>query len=138
MRGFVAKIFGTATWGRYMLRYRRLMTFLRGPKTPTWSEDEGYRLSTGSTEHPDLPGGGTNVEVRLPDGSRWGATLYTPEDVRAILEDWRRADGRSGLYFWAPGVILIRDLDHDSIVALVDDLMSEGEFEKAFVRLGSA
>ena len=52
------------------------------------------------------------VEVRLSGGGGWGATLYTPEGVRAILVGWRRVGGEhSGLYFWAPGVTLIREPD---------------------------
>jgi len=75
------------------------------------------------------------VEVRLPDGSEWGASLYTPEGVRRVLDEWRERDGSSGLYFWAPGVLIVRDLDRSSAVALVDDLIAEGEFQKAFVQL---
>lgn len=137
MRAWISKIFRTATWGRVLLRYRRLKTALRGPKAAGWNDDEPYELllPPKGAQHPDLPAGGTTVEVLLPDGSRWGAALYTPEDVRAILDEWRRPDGRSGLYFWAPGVLVVRDHARGSIVALVEDLISHGELEAAFVRL---
>jgi hypothetical protein len=77
------------------------------------------------------------VEVRLSDGGGWGAALYTPEGVRAVLAAWRRVGGEhSGLYFWAPGVILIRELaPSERIVALVEDLMAEDELELEFVPL---
>jgi hypothetical protein len=137
LRDWISKVFRTATWGGVLLRYRRLRAALRDPKAPGWGEDEAYELLLfpEGVEHPDLPGGGTNVEVRLPDGSRWGAALYTPEEIRAILDQWRRSDERSGLYFWAPGVLIVRDLAHGSVAALVEDLISTGEFEEAFVRL---
>ena len=80
------------------------------------------------------------VEVRLPDGRGWGARLHTPESVRAILDEWRRhgerRGERSGLYFWAPGVIVVREITREGVVALVEDLMAEGELEMAFVPLG--
>jgi len=137
LRAWISKIFRTATWGRVLLRYRRLRAALRDPKSPERSEERTYELllPPEGAEHPDLPSGGTTVEVRLPDGSRWCAALYTPEDIRAILNEWRRSDGRSGLYFWAPGVLVVRDRARESVVALVDDLIYHGEFETAFVRL---
>ena len=62
----------------------------------------------------------------LSGGGGWGATLYTPEGVR---ED-------SGLYCWAPGVILVREVaPSERIVALVEDLIAEDELELAFVPL---
>ena len=57
--------------------------------------------------------------------------------MRAILDGWRRVGGEhSGLYFWAPGVILVRELAPcERIVALFEDLMVEDELEFAFVPL---
>ncbi len=74
------------------------------------------------------------VEVRFPDGRRLCARLHTPESVRAILDQWRRRGERSGLYFWAPGVIVVREITREGIAALVEDLLAEGELELAFVR----
>ncbi|QIN79138.1 hypothetical protein GBA65_12065 [Rubrobacter marinus] len=73
------------------------------------------------------------VEVRFRDGRRRFARLHTPEGVRAILDEWRRRGERSGLYFWAPGVIVVREITRAGIAALVEDLMAEGELEVAFV-----
>ena len=77
------------------------------------------------------------VELWAPDGRGWGARLHTPESVRRILDEWcRRGEQRgerSGLYFWAPGVIVVREITRDAVVALVEDLMAEGELEMAFV-----
>lgn len=99
-------------------------------------ERPGYTLLVlGEARGSDLCDENVSVEVRLPDGSGWCATLYTPESVRAILDEWRRKDERSGLYFWAPGVVLVRGLAHDGIVALVEDLMAEDELDQAFVRI---
>lgn len=99
-------------------------------------ERPGYTLSVssdGGTERPQA----ARLEVRLPSGRRWRARLHTPESVRAILDEWSRWGERrgehSGLYFWAPGVIVVREISREGVVALVEDLIAEGELELAFV-----
>ena len=107
-----------------------------GGSPPQLIERPGYTIwiSGGTCDH---RGEGVCVEVRFRGGGAWGATLYTPECVRAILDEWRRVvGGNSGLYFWAPGVISIRELaPSERIVALVEDLLSEDELELAFAPL---
>ena len=99
----------------------------------------GYTLSVSAGE--GQPPQEAYVEVRSPAGRGWGARLHTPEGVRDILDEWRRRGERrgenAGLYFWAPGVVLIREITHDAIVALVEDLLAEGEIELAFFPLPS-
>lgn len=100
----------------------------------------GYTLSV-STGGEDLPQE-AYAEVRLPDGRGWSARLHTPESVRFILDEWRRhgerRGERSGLYFWAPGVILVREITREGIVTLAEDLMAEGDLELAFVQVGNS
>ena len=97
----------------------------------------GYTLfvSTGGEDIPQE----AYAEVRLPDGRGWGARLHTPESVRSILEEWRRRGEQrgehSGLYFWAPGVIVVREITPEGVVALVEDLIAEGELHLAFIPL---
>ena len=98
----------------------------------------GYTLTV-STNEGEAPQD-ARVEVRFPDGRGWCARLHTPESVRSILDEWHREGERrgerSGLYFWAPGVIVVREISREGVLALVDDLMKEGELELAFVPLG--
>lgn len=98
----------------------------------------GYTLSISPGE--GTPPQRAYVEVRRPYGQGWCARLHTPEGVRAILDEWRSRGERqgecSGVYFWAPGVIVVNEITHDAVVALVEDLISEGELELAFVSLG--
>ena len=101
-------------------------------------EEPGYKISV-STDGSRSPRY-AYVEVRFPDGRDWAAKLYTPESVQVILEEWRRRGERrgelAGLYFWAPGVIMVREITRDGVVALVDDLITEGELESAFAPPG--
>lgn len=76
------------------------------------------------------------MKVELPDGTRWSASMHTPEGIRAILDECRHEDGRSGLYFWAPGVVVVREITVEAVATLVEDLIAEGELELAFVRVG--
>lgn len=117
-------------------RFRRRLR-KQGTEIPSGCiERPGYTLRVFGGAR-DRSGESVYVEVRLPGGGGWGATLYTPEGVRTILDEWRRTGGEhSGLYFWAPGVILIRELaPFERIVALVEDLIAEDELEIAFVPL---
>ena len=101
------------------------------------AEEPGYEIyvSTDGSRSPRY----AYVEVRFPDGRGWFARLHTPEGVRAILDENRRRGEKrgefSGLYFWAPGVIVVSEITRDGIFALVEDLVSEGELELAFVPL---
>jgi hypothetical protein len=106
-------------------------------------EEPGQTRRTSRLHALDLRGArarcaeGVYVEVRFSGGGGWGATLYTSEVVRAILDEWRHVGGEhSGLYFWAPGVILIRELaPFEHIVALVEDLIAEDELDLTFAPL---
>ena len=102
----------------------------------TYVEKPGYTLSVSSVGRTERPQA-ARLEVCLSNGRRWRARLHTPESVRAILDEWRRRGKRrgehSGLYFWAPGVIVVREITREGVVALVEDLMAEGELELALV-----
>ena len=72
---------------------------------------------------------------RLGDGSRYGATFFTPANIATLLGKWRRTgEYRSGLYFWAVDTIVVRELDRETIEATVEGLLDDGHFELAFQR----
>lgn len=107
------------------LRMRSLFTRAKKP-------DYALSVSPGGGDPPQE----AYVEVRLADGRGWAARLHTPESVRGILDDWHHRGElrgeRSGLYFWAPDVVVVREISQEAIVALVEDLLAEGELEMAF------
>jgi len=76
-----------------------------------------------------------DVEVRFPDGRRYTATLFTPENITTLFEK-NRATGECahGLYLWAVEMILVKDLTLGTMHAVVDSLLQSGEFERAFKR----
>ncbi len=90
------------------------------------------------TIHGDLSGqhlhpGNVDVEVVGPDGRRWGATFFTMQSIRALL-DKNAVTGEcgGGTYVWASDMIVVRVLSREAIEATVRDLQYTGEFERAF------
>ena len=77
------------------------------------------------------------MEVRLSGGGGSGVTSCTPSGVRAILDERRSVGGEhSGLCFWAPDVIWVRELaSFERIAVLGEDLIAAEEVELAFVPL---
>ena len=74
-----------------------------------------------------------DVEVHLPDGSRWGATFFTLKNIRTLMNRYRSTGECSGgLYFWAADMVLLEELTYGTIIATVEDLLAEGEFQMVF------
>jgi hypothetical protein len=75
------------------------------------------------------------VEVELADGSLWSATFFTLANIKAIFEkNHRTGEDGGGVYFWAPWMIIVEQLDQETIEATIDVLLDEDEFEQAFFR----
>ncbi|MFI5560737.1 hypothetical protein ACIA2T_15795 [Amycolatopsis japonica] len=77
-----------------------------------------YRIRTTSFDLHDLIGdhedpgqaGNIDVEVRLPDGSRWSATMFTVAEVERLMEHWAQTgECGSGSYFWCSDGVIVRE-----------------------------
>ena len=76
---------------------------------------------------------GIDVEVALSDGSRWSATFFTLANIEALMEkDSRTGENHDGLYFYCTDMIIVRQLDQETIEATIADLLDESSFESAF------
>jgi hypothetical protein len=74
-----------------------------------------------------------DVEVRLADGRRFGATFFTLHNLERLFEKNRTTgECAAGLYLWATNMILVRELSIEAVKTTVRDLMTNGEFDKAF------
>jgi hypothetical protein len=107
--------------------------------TILWGEDPSQlRELLGFTANDlEVSTGNVDVEVALADGSRWGATFFTLSNIEALFEKNRRTgECHGGLYFWATGMIIVRQLDQETIEATIEALRDDGEFEQVFNRLG--
>ncbi|MET8956354.1 hypothetical protein [Streptomyces sp. NPDC004533] len=77
-----------------------------------------------------------DVEVRLPDGSRWSATIFTLAEVDRLMKRWEEtgeaADGRC---FWCSDGLIVRSPGVQGMVTVIAELLGSGEFDGAFHRL---
>jgi hypothetical protein len=74
-----------------------------------------------------------DVEVHLPDGSRWGATFFTLKNVQTLMNKNRRTgECGGGLYIWAADMVLVEELTHGTIIATVEELIAQGDLQKIF------
>ena len=77
-----------------------------------------------------------DVDVRLADGSRWGATLLTLAEVARLMDSWSRTgEALSGRVFWCVNQLIVRDPGIDNMVAVLGGLIDSGEFTHIFKRL---
>ena len=74
-----------------------------------------------------------DVEVAFDDGSRYMATFFTMQSVQRIMHSYEQTgECMGGFFFWSSDMILIRMLSRENIAKVVAELISKGEFEKAF------
>ncbi|MFI7117381.1 hypothetical protein [Amycolatopsis sp. NPDC049868] len=51
-----------------------------------------------------------DVEVRLPDGSRWSATMFTVAEVERLMEQWAQTgECGGGSYFGCSDGVIVRE-----------------------------
>ncbi|MEU9851638.1 hypothetical protein [Streptomyces sp. NPDC047985] len=77
-----------------------------------------------------------DVEVRLEDGSRWSATVFTVAEVKRLMEKGARTgEDLSGRYFWCSDGLIVRDPGIDSMTQVIRGLLDAGEFDDVFQQL---
>ncbi|MCG8915465.1 hypothetical protein L6E12_06655 [Actinokineospora sp. PR83] len=103
-----------------------------------------YRVRTSSFDvafliDPDVDLDGvdnTDVEVRLPDGSRWSATIFTVAEVERLMARWAGTGEYSGgSYFWCHDGLIVRDPGIGNIVRVLVALHEEDVLTTVLDRL---
>jgi hypothetical protein len=74
----------------------------------------------------DVTDDNVDIEVRLPDGSRWSATVFTVNNLRSLMAKWRSTGEHSGRFVSAPDMIVVDRLSDADLRDLVDELVAEG------------
>jgi len=91
------------------------------------------RLLGGPVEDPG--DANADVEVELADGSRWGATVFTPRNLETLRARYRSSgECAGGLYLWARHMILVEAVTEEVLRRVVEDLLESGELDGAFER----
>jgi len=76
-----------------------------------------------------------NVDVIVVlNGERpYAATFFTMENIDSIMKGYGSSgECLGGLYFWCKNMIIVRQLDYDTILRVIADLIESGEFTDAF------
>ena len=77
----------------------------------------------------------SDVLVTRADGSHWMATFFSYQNVGSTVARSHRSGERlSGKYFWASDMILVDEVTRARIADVVNDLIRDGGFERAFLR----
>lgn len=82
----------------------------------------------------DVDENDANVDVEvIIDGQKYVATFFTPDNIKTILNQYQaNGECKGGLYLWASDMVIVRELNEDSIRESVLSLIADGEFESAF------
>ncbi|OKI95095.1 hypothetical protein [Kitasatospora sp. CB01950] len=103
-----------------------------------------YRVRTDRFEASFLPSAGEDlgavcnidVEVRLADGSRWSATVFTVAEVQRLMEKWSRSgEALDGRYFWCSDGLIVRDPGIANMTQVITGLLDDGDFDQILQRL---
>lgn len=77
-----------------------------------------------------------DVEVHLPDGSRWSATIFTLAEVDRLMRMWEGTrEAAGGRCFWCSDGLIVREPGIQGMVSVIARLLAAGEFVGAFHRL---
>ncbi|WP_435611452.1 hypothetical protein [Streptomyces sp. bgisy159] len=77
-----------------------------------------------------------DVEVHLPDGSRWSATIFTLAEVDRLMRRWEgTGEAAGGRCFWCSDGLIVRDPGIQGMVGVIAELLASDEFDGAFHRL---
>ncbi|MGC0317488.1 hypothetical protein [Kitasatospora acidiphila] len=107
-------------------------------------EGPWYRIRTDRFEVGFLPSAGeeltgvcnVDAEVRLADGSRWSATIFTLAEVERLMAVWARSgEAMGGRYFHCSDGLIVRDSGVDSMAEVIAGLLDSGDFEQILQRL---
>ncbi|MGW8726296.1 hypothetical protein ACWGNF_09785 [Streptomyces sp. NPDC055808] len=103
-----------------------------------------YRVRTDAFEASFLPSPdeepdavcNVDVFVRLNDGSRWSATVFTLAEVERLMKTWAGSgEALGGRYFWVSDGLIVRDPGIDSMTDVIAGLIKEEDFSAVFQRL---
>lgn len=112
--------------------------------TARWWDGPWHRVRTDRFVASFLPNAGqdldavcnVDVEVRLTDGSRWSATVFTVDEVRRLMEKWAQTgEETGGRYFWCSDGLIVREPGVDSMTQAISRVLDEGDFEQILQRL---
>ena len=87
-------------------------------------------------QHWDTHDDNIDVVIELPTGDKYAATFFTIRNIQSIINKYRATgECESGLYLWASNMVVVNDLERDTIQRTIESLLKDGEFAYACKRL---
>ena len=78
----------------------------------------------------------SDVVFELNDGSRWGATFFTYQNIETLRKkNQQSGECLNGSYFCAEAMILVSEMSEEVIGAVLQEMLSSGEIEMYCHRL---
>jgi hypothetical protein len=109
-----------------------------------WWDKPWYRVRTDRFVASFLPNAdedldavcNVDVEVRLTDGSRWSATVFTVAEVQRLMERWAQTgEEAGGRYFWCSDGLIVREAGVANMTEAISSALDQGDFERILQRL---
>ena len=79
-----------------------------------------------------------DVELTMPDGTRWSATVLTLGEVARLVDSYRESgECQSGAYFRVPDLLILNTGTVDALVDVFRELVRTGDYRHELVELGT-
>src|ERR1051326_5653177 len=104
-----------------------------------WIQGPGYRIGViEGVDDLDPLDDNVDLEVLFDNGRGYGATFFTVENVRTLMEKDAETRGYEEPYVWAPYMVIVRDHRPETIAETVAAFIREEKLDQAFVRYADA
>lgn len=75
-----------------------------------------------------------DIELRSSSGERWWGSVATIDQIHERLDHYANsAECAGGNYFWAAGLVVVRDDSDSTLIETVNDLIDSGNYATALV-----
>jgi hypothetical protein len=101
-----------------------------------WIKGPDYRiLLIEGVDDLDPTDDNVDVEILFDDGRRYGATLFTLQNLHSLMERYKGTrECGGGCFFWASQMVIVRNLTPAALAEAVGAVIEEGYLDLAFVR----
>jgi hypothetical protein len=80
----------------------------------------------------DVHDDNVDVEIALAGGERFAATFFTLQNIRSLMDRYRlTGDCSHGEYMWSSNMIIVDNLEPETISRAIAGLLQEGELRSA-------
>jgi hypothetical protein len=84
----------------------------------------------------DINPDNVDVGIELSDGRQYWATFFTLQNIESLFQKNRRTgECAGGAYLWAVNMVIVENLELDTIRKSIEDLISTGEIDGSCHRI---